>query len=122
MDCKAVNCPLVVEMLIKLITLVFATSITVEALDFDVVLGVQPGLKLLVAIEGLILHSDKVNLDIPNGNTTSNILLKDVLYAPSMGVTLVSISRIAPTGSTVISLVTTAESSITRNHYLGRSR
>lgn len=41
-------------------------------------------------------------IDIPNGDTTSNILLKDVLYAPSMGVTLVSISRIAATGSTVV--------------------
>jgi len=41
-------------------------------------------------------------IDIPNGDTTSNILLKDVLYAPSMGVTLVSISCIAAAGSTVI--------------------
>ena len=41
-------------------------------------------------------------IDIPNSDTTSNILLKDVLYAPSMGVTLVSISHIATTGSTVI--------------------
>ena len=41
-------------------------------------------------------------IDIPNGDTTSNILLKDVLYAPSMGVTLVSISHIAAAGSTVV--------------------
>ena len=41
-------------------------------------------------------------IDIPNGDTTSNILLKDVLYAPSMGVTLVSISCIATAESTVI--------------------
>lgn len=31
-------------------------------------------------------------IDLPNGNATSTILLKNVLYAPSMGVTLVSIS------------------------------
>ena len=41
-------------------------------------------------------------IDIPNGDATSKILLKDVLYAPSMGVTLVSISRIAAAGSTVV--------------------
>ena len=37
-----------------------------------------------------------------NSESTSRILLKDVLYAPTMGVTLVSISRIAGTGSTVV--------------------
>ena len=36
---------------------------------------------------------------LPNGNS---ILLKSVLYAPSMGITLVSISWIANAGSTVI--------------------
>jgi len=41
-------------------------------------------------------------IDLPNGDATSTILLKDVLYAPSMGVTLVSISRIAAAGSTVV--------------------
>ena len=40
---------------------------------------------------------------IPNGSQpNSRILLKDVLYAPSMGVTLVSISWIAGAGSTVV--------------------
>ena len=41
-------------------------------------------------------------IDIPSDDATSKILLKDVLYAPSMGVTLVSISRIAAAGSTVV--------------------
>jgi len=41
-------------------------------------------------------------IDIPNGDATLKILLKDVLYAPSMGVTLVSISRITAAGSTVV--------------------
>ena len=42
-------------------------------------------------------------VNIPNRNhPNSRILLKDVLYAPSMGVTLVSISRIANAGSTVV--------------------
>ena len=36
---------------------------------------------------------------LPNGNS---VLLKSVLYAPSMGITLVSTSRIANAGSTVI--------------------
>ena len=62
MDCKAAGCSLVVKMLIKFGASIFTTSITAEAFDFDVVLGVQPGLKLLVAIEGLVLHLDKVDL------------------------------------------------------------
>ena len=36
--------------------------------------------------------------EIPNGNTKARILLKNVLYAPSMGVTLVSISKLAAAG------------------------
>ena len=40
---------------------------------------------------------------LPNRNKpNSRILLKDVLYAPKMGITLVSISRIAEAGSTVV--------------------
>ena len=60
MDCKAANGPLAAEMFIKLIAPVFATPIAAEALDFGVVLGIQPGFKLLVAIEGLVLRSDKI--------------------------------------------------------------
>jgi hypothetical protein len=40
---------------------------------------------------------------LPNRDkSNSRILLKDVLYAPDMGITLVSISRIAGTGATVV--------------------
>jgi len=39
---------------------------------------------------------------LPNRESNSRILLKDVLYAPTMGITLVSISRIAGAGSTVV--------------------
>ena len=40
---------------------------------------------------------------LPNRDkTSSRILLKDVLYAPKMGITLVSISKIAAAGSTVV--------------------
>lgn len=35
---------------------------------------------------------------IPNGKSNTRILLKDVLYAPKMGVTLVSISRLTAAG------------------------
>ncbi|KAF8156667.1 hypothetical protein B0H34DRAFT_847413 [Crassisporium funariophilum] len=41
-------------------------------------------------------------VDLPNGDTTSKVLLQNVLYAPSMGVTLVSISRIAQSGSIAV--------------------
>jgi len=36
---------------------------------------------------------------IPNGSTTTTILLKDVLYAPAMGVTIISISRVTAAGA-----------------------
>ena len=40
---------------------------------------------------------------LPNGKEkTSQVLLKDALYAPTMGITLISISRITSAGSTVI--------------------
>lgn len=39
-----------------------------------------------------------VYIDVPNGDSTSKVLLRDVLYAPHMAVTLVSISRIVLSG------------------------
>ena len=44
-----------------------------------------------------------IYIHVPNKEKPNScILLKDVLYAPSMGVTLVSISKIAGAGSTVV--------------------
>ncbi|TBU53637.1 hypothetical protein BD310DRAFT_782608, partial [Dichomitus squalens] len=40
-------------------------------------------------------------ITVPNGKTTTRILLRDVLHAPAMGVTLVSVSRITKAGSSV---------------------
>jgi hypothetical protein len=39
---------------------------------------------------------------IPNGSTTTTILLKDVLYAPAMGVTIISVSRVTAAGFAVL--------------------
>jgi hypothetical protein len=39
-----------------------------------------------------------MHIEVPNGKTTPRILLHNVLYAPKMGLTLVSISRIASAG------------------------
>ena len=39
-----------------------------------------------------------MHVELPNGKSTSRILLKDVLYMPSMGATLISISKIAGAG------------------------
>jgi hypothetical protein len=39
-----------------------------------------------------------LRIKIPNGKTTSSILLTDVLYCPEMGLTLVSISKLADAG------------------------
>ena len=45
----------------------------------------------------------KMIVHIPNGDKgTSKVFLLDALYSASMGVTLVSISRIAKAGSTVV--------------------
>jgi hypothetical protein len=43
-----------------------------------------------------------MHIELPNGKSMSRILLKDVLYAPTMGVTLVSISKIAKAGFTTV--------------------
>jgi hypothetical protein len=45
-----------------------------------------------------------MKVTLPNGprNTTATILLKDVLYAPKLGVTLVSISKVAGSGCTAV--------------------
>jgi hypothetical protein len=42
-------------------------------------------------------HGD-LYIKIPNSSTTTQVLLKDILYAPSVGVTLISISKLATTG------------------------
>ena len=41
-------------------------------------------------------------IDVPNGSETSRILLRDVLYSPNMGVTLVSIGKITDAGCTAL--------------------
>lgn len=41
-------------------------------------------------------------ISIPNGKATTCVLLKDVLYAPQMGVTIISISRLDATGFATI--------------------
>ena len=43
-----------------------------------------------------------IHIELPNGWSTSWILLKDVLYAAAMGLTLVSISKIAKAGFTIV--------------------
>ena len=40
-------------------------------------------------------------IDVPNGESSTQITLKDVLHAPDMGATIVSISRIAKAGFSV---------------------
>ena len=43
-----------------------------------------------------------MRITMPNGRTTTQILLKDVLYAPKMGMTLVSIGKINTAGYAVL--------------------
>jgi hypothetical protein len=42
-----------------------------------------------------------VVIDVPNGESSTQITLKDILHAPDMGATIVSISRIAKAGFSV---------------------
>jgi hypothetical protein len=42
-----------------------------------------------------------LQVDVPNGVTTSSVLLRDALHAPDIGVTIVSVSQIAEAGNTV---------------------
>ena len=39
-----------------------------------------------------------MHIELPNGKSMSQILLKDVLYAPNMGATLISINKITGVG------------------------
>ena len=39
-----------------------------------------------------------LHIEIPNGKTTSSILITDILYCPKMGLTLVLISKLADAG------------------------
>jgi hypothetical protein len=41
-------------------------------------------------------------IELANGSATMTILLKNVLYAPSMGLTLIAISQVAAAGYTVV--------------------
>ena len=42
-----------------------------------------------------------LRIDVPNGNSTTPVILRDTLHAPDMGLTIVSIGRITSTGNTV---------------------
>jgi len=43
-----------------------------------------------------------MQVEVPIGNTTTTILLKDILYVPDMGITIISISRIASAGYAIL--------------------
>ena len=61
--------------------------------------------KLLTTADGghfEAVEKGDMRIMMPNGKTTTQILLKDVLYAPKMGVTLVSIGKIDTAGYAVL--------------------
>ena len=43
-----------------------------------------------------------LHIQLPNGNSTTSILLKDIIYCPDMGLTLITISKITTAGYPVI--------------------
>jgi hypothetical protein len=47
------------------------------------------------------IEAGDLQIDVPNGTTTSNVLLKDALYTPEIGVIIVLVSHIAKAGKTV---------------------
>ena len=57
--------------------------------------------KVLTAADGGTFDAvgkGDIRIAMPNGQSTTRILLKDVLYAPKMGITLISISKIDAAG------------------------
>ena len=57
--------------------------------------------RTIIAVNKHIFHATgmgDVEIQVPNGTTMSKILLRDVLYVPDMGLTVVSISHITKAG------------------------
>ena len=48
-----------------------------------------------------VISTGDLQIEVPNGQSTTKVLLRDTLHAPDMGVTIVSISWITNTGCTV---------------------
>jgi transposase InsO family protein len=61
-----------------------------------------------------------MKIQVPNGKSTMNILLKDVLYAPRMGLTLVSISKIAASGYSTLFMANFAKIMDRRRRVIAR--
>ena len=64
-------------------------------------------------------------IDVPNGSETSRIVLRDVLYSPNMGVTLVSIGKITDAAMLAVPLYSTAvpvESLTAHAHFSPKSQ
>jgi hypothetical protein len=61
-------------------------------------------------------------IDVPKGDGSSQILLRDVLYAPKMGVTLVSIGKITDAGSSVLFHGNVCRILTAREHFLPKSQ
>jgi transposase InsO family protein len=61
-------------------------------------------LRAIVAADKRIFYAvgtRDLKIEVPNGESPTPIILKDVLHAPDMGITIVSISRIAQAGYAV---------------------
>jgi transposase InsO family protein len=61
-----------------------------------------------------------MRIQVPNGQSTTNILLRDVLYAPKMGLTLVSVSKIAASGYSTLFLANYAKIMDRRRRVIAR--
>ena len=48
-----------------------------------------------------MISTGDLQIEVPNGQSTTKVLLQDALHAPGMGVTIVLISRITNAGCTV---------------------
>ena len=49
-----------------------------------------------------VVGTGDLEIEVPNSKCPTSILLKDILYAPNMGIIIVSISHIAKAGNAVI--------------------
>ena len=60
--------------------------------------------RAVVTADKRFFHAEGIGdlqIEVPNGKTSTSVLLKDTLYAPQIGLTIVSIGRIANSGYSV---------------------
>jgi hypothetical protein len=61
-------------------------------------------LRMITAADKHVFYAVRMGdlqVEVPNGNTSMTMLLRDALHAPDMGITIISVSHIAKAGYSV---------------------